>query len=111
VLWLWGLARPSFVRLHDNTVEVNEHLRATPAHFCEAMEDGIRHEAASALAVVHFHFSDLVDISEVAEGFPRGTRDSDMVLLMPWLEGATDTVLEIALMEAVLRGPSPSREG
>lgn len=28
--------------VRHNTVEVNEHLRAMPVRFCEAVEDGIR---------------------------------------------------------------------
>jgi hypothetical protein len=75
------------------------------------MGDGIRQGAASALAVVHSRFSNLVDVGEVAEGLPWGTRDSDMVLLMPRLKGAIDAVLAVAPLEAVLRGPSPDREG
>jgi hypothetical protein len=56
--------------VHDNRVEVNEHLLIAPVCFHEAMEDGIRQGVASALAVVHSHFSNLVDIDEVAEGLP-----------------------------------------
>ena len=63
------------------------------------------------MAVVQFCFSDLVDVSEVAKGLPKGTRDSNMALLMPHLEGAADAVLAIALLEAVLHGPSLDREG
>jgi hypothetical protein len=63
------------------------------------------------LAVAHFGFSDLVDIGEVAEGLHGGTRDSDMVLLMPCLEEVADAILAIAPLEAVLCGPSPDREG
>lgn len=81
------------------------------AHFREAVEDGVRQGAASALAVVHFRFSNLVDVSEVVEGLPRGIRDSDMALLMPCLEEAADAVLAIAPLEAVLYGPSLDREG
>ena len=75
------------------------------------VEDGIRQGAALASAMVHFRFPGLVDISEVAEGLPRGTRGSKMALLMPRLEEAVDAVLAIALPEVVLRGPSTSREG
>ena len=51
-------------------VEVNEHLHVVPTCFHEAMKDGIRQGAASALAVVHSHFSGLVDVGEVVEGLP-----------------------------------------
>jgi hypothetical protein len=50
--------------------EVNEHLHAMLVGFGEAVEDGIRQGAASALAVVHFSLSDLVDVGVVAEGLP-----------------------------------------
>jgi hypothetical protein len=63
------------------------------------------------LAVVHFCFLGQVDVSEVAKGLPRGTRDSDMVLLMPHLEEAADAVLAIAPLGAVLRDPSLDRKG
>ena len=61
--------------------------------------------------MVHFHFPGLVDISELAEGFPRNTRDSDMVFLMPRLEEAANAVLMIAPLEAILHGPSLDHEG
>lgn len=48
-------------------VEVNEHLRAASVSFHEAVEDGVWQGAASALAMVHFHFPALVDVSEVAD--------------------------------------------
>jgi hypothetical protein len=54
----------------DNATEVSEHLRAMLARFREAMEDGIQQGAASALAMVHSHFSNLVGIGEVVEGLP-----------------------------------------
>jgi hypothetical protein len=63
------------------------------------------------MAVVHFHFSDLVDVGELVEGLPEGTRDSNMVLLMPRLEEAVDVVLAITPLEAVLHGLSSDREG
>ena len=63
------------------------------------------------MAMVHFRFPGLVDISEVVEGLLRGTRDSDMALLMPHLEEAVDVVLAIAPLEVVLRGPSLDHEG
>ena len=61
--------------------------------------------------MVHFHFPDLVDVHEVVEGLPRNTNDTNMALLMPQLEEATDVVLRIAPLEVVLRSPSPDREG
>lgn len=63
--------------------------------FREIVEDGIRQGVASALVVVHFHFPDLVDVHEVVEGLPRNT----------------DTILRIALLDVVLRGPSLNYEG
>ena len=45
------------------------------------------------------------------KGLPGGSKDSDMVLLMPYLEEATDAVLAIAPPEVVLHGPSTGREG
>jgi hypothetical protein len=63
------------------------------------------------VAVVYSYFSDLVDIGEVAEGLSWGTRDSDMVLLMPRLEEVIDAVLAITPLEAVLRGLSSDHEG
>ena len=42
--------------VHDNMTEVNERSRAVPVCFREAVEDGIRQGATSALAVMHFHF-------------------------------------------------------
>lgn len=93
--------------VHDNAAEVNEHLRAGSTRFRKAMEDGIRQGVASELAMVHSRFSNLVDVNEVAKGLPRGTRDSNMVLLMPCLEGAIDAVLAIAPLEVVLHSPSP----
>jgi hypothetical protein len=97
--------------VHDNTIEVNEHLCATPTCFSKAMKDGIRQGAASAMAVVHFHFSDLVDVGELVEGLPEGTRDSNMVLLMPCLEEAADAILVIASLDEVLHSPSSDHEG
>ena len=79
--------------------------------FYEAMEDGVRQGVASALAVVQFCFPDLVDVHEVAEGLPRNTNDTDMALLMPRLEEATNVVLRIAPLDAVLHGPSSYRKG
>lgn len=95
----------------DNVMEVNKHLHATSACFHEAVEEGVRQGAASALAVVHFHFPSLVDVSEVAEGFHGNTRDSNMAFLMPCLEEATDVVLAIAPLEAILYGPSVDHKG
>lgn len=99
------------MRMHDNVMEVNDQLRVVPACFREAVEDGIRQGAASALAVVHIHFPDLVDISEAAEGLPRDTRDSNMAFLMPHLEEAADTVLVITPLEVILHSPSSDCEG
>lgn len=64
-----------------------------------------------ALAMVHFWFLNLVDVCEVARGFPMSANPNDMAFLMPRLEEATDTVLVIALLEAILRGPSPDQRG
>ena len=97
--------------VRDNAAEVNEHLCATSARFRVAVEHGIQQGAASALAVVHSCFSNLVDVDEVAEGLPWGTRDSDMALLMPRLEGAIDAILAIGPLEAILHGPSLDHEG
>lgn len=66
---------------------------------------------ASALAVVHFWFNGLVDIHEVARGFPEDINHTDVAFLMPHLEEATDTVLTFAPLEDVLRGPSSNCEG
>jgi hypothetical protein len=82
-----------------------------PMRFREAIEDGVRQGAASALAVVHFCFSGLVDVREVAEGLPRNTDDIDMALLMPQLEEAADAVLRISPLDVILHGPSPDHEG
>lgn len=106
-----GLPRPLPAGAHDNATEVNEHLSATPVRFHGAMEDGVWQGVASALAMVHFRFPSLVDISEVAEGFQRNTRDSDMAFLMPRLEEAADVILAITPLAAILRGPSPNHKG
>ena len=66
---------------------------------------------ASALAVAHSHFSNMVDISEVVEGLPRGTKDFDLALLMSHRQEAIDAILAIALVEAVLRGPLRTMKG
>jgi hypothetical protein len=47
----------------------------------------------------------------VAEGLPKNTDDTDMALLMPHLEEATDAILAITPLDAVLRSPSPNRKG
>ena len=39
---------------------------------------------------------------EIVEGLPRGTRDSNMALLMPRLEEAVDVILAIAPLEVVI---------
>ena len=49
-----------------------------------------------------------MDVHDVVEGFPGNT---DMVLLMPRLEEATDAILRIAPLDAVLYGSSSDREG
>ena len=41
---------------------------------------------------------------EIVEGLPRGTRDSNMALLMPRLEEATDTIRVIAPLDEILHG-------
>jgi hypothetical protein len=79
--------------------------------FREAVEDGSLQGVASALAMVHSHFSSLVDVVKVAKGLPRGTRDLDMVLLMPYLEEAVDAVQAIAPLKVVLRSPSSDCKG
>jgi hypothetical protein len=61
--------------------------------------------------MVHFWFLDLVDVYEVARGFPMSADPNDMAFLMPRLEEATDNVLTIVPLEAILRGPSLDREG
>jgi hypothetical protein len=66
---------------------------------------------ASALAMVHFWFLDLVDVYEVARGFPVSADPNDLALLMPRLEEAVDTILAIVPLEAILHGPSLDREG
>jgi hypothetical protein len=65
---------------------------------------------ASALAVVHSHFSDLVDVC-VVRGMAEDNEDMATTLLMPQLEGAIDAIPSIAPLDAVLRGPSPDRKG
>jgi hypothetical protein len=95
----------------DNMTEVNEHLCAASMCFHEAIEDGVRQGADSALAVVHFRFLGLVDVREVAEGLPKNTNDTNMALLMPHLEEAADTILAIASLDAVFHCPSPDHEG
>jgi hypothetical protein len=75
------------------------------------MEDGVRQGAALALAAVHFRFHDLVDVHEVARGFPMGVSRTDMAFLMPCLEEGADAVLALAPLDDILRGPSQEREG
>lgn len=107
-----GACRALFPRgVCDNVTEVNKHLYTAPARFHEAVEVGVRQGAASALAVVHFLFPSLVDISEVAEGFPRNTKDSNVAFLMPRLEEATDAVLAIAPLVEILHDPLLEHEG
>jgi len=52
-----------------------------------------------------------VDIHEVVEGFPEGARDSNVRFLMPSQEDATDAILAIIPLEAILHGPSSDHEG
>jgi hypothetical protein len=92
-------------------VEVNEHLYAASTCFHEAIADGVRQGADSALVVVHFCFLSLVDVHEVAEGLLENTNDTNMALLMPHLEEAADTILAIASLDAVFHCPSPDHEG
>ena len=47
----------------------------------------------------------------MVEGLPGGNGATDMALLMPRLEEATDAVLVIAPLEVVLRDPSLDHEG
>jgi hypothetical protein len=61
--------------------------------------------------MVHFWFLDLVDVYEVARGIPVSADPNDMAFLMPRLEEATDTVLAIVPLEAIIRGPLLDREG
>jgi hypothetical protein len=42
VLRLWGPVVPSSHGGAQQRDRVNEHLHAVPAHFCEAMEEGVR---------------------------------------------------------------------
>lgn len=49
-----GAYRSLFLRVvRDNEVEANARLRPMPERFHEAMEDGVRKGASSALAMVH----------------------------------------------------------
>lgn len=89
-------------KVHDNTVQVNAWLHLTPELFYKDVEDG---------AVVHFWFHDLVDVREVARGFPMDVNRTDMAFPMPYLEEATDAVLAFAHLEDILRGRSLDREG
>lgn len=62
------------------------------------------------LAIVHFQFCDLMDVREVARGFPMQVHYSDMAFLMSWLGEATNVVLALVPLEDILRGPSPNHE-
>ena len=48
----------------------------------------------------------MVNIREVAGSFLRGVDPIDLAFLMPRLEDAADTILAIAPLEDILRGPS-----
>ena len=63
------------------------------------------------LAIVHFQFCDLMDVREVARGFPMQVHYSDMAFLMPCLEEAANVIIAIAPLEAILHGPSLDHEG
>lgn len=102
-LFPWGI--------RDNATEVIGWLCDMPSCFHDAVEDGVWQGTASALVVVHFRFCHLVDVHEVAAGYLGCVTKEEVSALIPMLEGATDAVLAIAPLEAILRGPSPSREG
>lgn len=61
--------------------------------------------------MVHSWFHDLVDVREVARGFPADVNGTDVAFLMPRLEEAIDAILAFAPLENILRGPSLDREG
>ena len=81
--------------MRNNAREVNKHLCAMPVCFCEAMEDGVRH----------------VDVREVVEGLPWNTNNTNMVLLMPQLEEATNIVLRIASLARSSTVPRRNAKG
>lgn len=87
--------------MHDNTQEVNEHLRAVPMRFREVVVDGIRQGAASALATVHAHFYPQVDVREM-RGMPECNDTHATELLMPQLVDAVDAIFVITLVVEVL---------
>ena len=74
------------------------------------MHDFAPCQSSSALVAVHFWFLGLVDVCEVARGFPASADPTNMAFLMPYLEEAVDDVLAIALLEEILHGPSSDRE-
>jgi hypothetical protein len=61
--------------------------------------------------VVHSWFHDLVDVYEVARGFPTYVNGTDVVFLMPRVEEANDAILAFAPLENILCGPSLDHEG
>ena len=67
-----GTCHILFPRGRNNVVEVNARLHATPECFHEAMEDGVWQGVALVWAMVHFWFPSLVNVYEVAGGFPVG---------------------------------------
>lgn len=60
--------------------------------------------------MVHFRFSDVVDIHEVSSSFPVHVCCADVASLMPYLDDATDMVLASVPLEDILRSPSPAHE-
>jgi hypothetical protein len=51
----------------------------------------------------------VVNVHEVAGGFPRSVNPVDLAFLMPRLEDATDSVLAIGPLDEILRDPSLDR--
>lgn len=88
---------------------MNAWLYASPKCFREAVEDGVRQGAASALAVVYFQFPSAVNVHEVVGSFLRGVDPVDLAFLMPLLEDAADAILAIAPLDDILCGPSLDR--
>jgi hypothetical protein len=82
-------------------------LRAELECLYEAMEDGVCQGAASALAAVLFRFPGLVDVYEVAGGFPTSVDPNDLAFLMPCLEDVANVLLAIMPLDDILYGPSP----
>lgn len=102
-----GAFRTLFPRgVHDNTAKVNVWLQATPKRFHEAMEDSVQQGAVSALVTVHFWSPGLLNVREVAGGFPTGIDPVDLAFLSR-LEDTDGAVLAIVPLDEILRGPLP----